>query len=428
MRGSHTRFRLMTVTLILIGIAAGATRLLWHSDRPPNIVLIIVDTLRADKLGVYGSPSPASRELDALAHEGVVLEQVVAQASWTRSSVASMLTGLYPRRLPVIKEQWDPLPSGVESLAEVLRRGGYLTIGVTANPQLNLDFKFDQGFDEYIESSVTFAWMKDVTGKEKAGRGNAVRVASDVLGQSLDLLKAANRRPVYLQALIMDVHAHHRIPQESVDADLQGLPDSSYLQAVRNATRPLADFITKAWSVLGKDTVFIITADHGEGLNDHPGVHASGKHGNLLYRSHLHVPCIVLGPADRIGKPGRIAGLSRLMDLYPTIVELAGVRLPSSLDGSSLLSAMRTSTPVVQREPTISETRWRRGVNKIAVTDGEWLLVENRDQWGGSDPVELFPFSAAQNGAATNSLSQHPEVGAALQQAIGTFESRVPLY
>ena len=88
-----------------------------------------------------------------------MLEQVVAQASWTRSSVAAMLTGTYPRRLPVIKEQWDALPSGVESLAEVLKRSGYLTIGLTANPQLNIDFKFEQGFDDYVESSVTFSWM-----------------------------------------------------------------------------------------------------------------------------------------------------------------------------------------------------------------------------------------------------------------------------
>lgn len=416
------RGRKVWLLVSLCSIAAAAC-FCWPSAKP-NIVLVIIDTLRADKLGAYGNPSPASKELDQLAAEGVVLEQVVAQASWTRSSVAAMLTGTYPRRLPVIKEQWDALPSGVESLAEVLKRSGYLTIGLTANPQLNIDFKFEQGFDDYVESSVTFSWMKDRAGKEKAGNGNVVRVADDILGQSLEILRNRNGRPVYLQVLLMDVHAHHRISQDQVDEDLRSYPDSEYLQAVRNATRPLADFIPKAKEILGDDTVFIVTADHGEGLTDHPSVEGSAKHGNLLYRSHLQVPFIVLGPEKLVGKPAKLSGLAELIDLYPTVVGLAGARPPSGIDGVSLLEAMRKSSPVAVGATAVSETRWRRGVNKIAVTDGSWLLVENRDSWPGTAPTELFKFSAQQNGAADSAAGQQPEVVSALKEALRGFEDR----
>ncbi len=410
---------------LLACCAAALVAVFLRPSPQPNIVLVIVDTLRADKLGTYGNPSPASAELDRLAAQGVVLEQVVAQASWTRSSVAAMLTGIYPRRLPVIKEQWDPLPNGVETLAEVLRRSGYLTVGLTANPQLNVDFKFEQGFDDYVESSVTFSWMKDRAGKEKAGQGHAVRVADDILGQSLELLQQAKSRPVYLQVLLMDVHAHHRIAADQVDADLQGYADSEYLQAVRNATRPLADFILRAKQILGENTVFIITADHGEGLKDHPSVEGSAKHGNLLYRSHLHVPLIVLGPERLIGKPAKLRGLAELIDLFPTVTDLAGVSGPSGIDGVSLLSAMQSSSPVAVGSTAISETRWRKGVSKLAITNGEWLFVDNRDAWSGTAPHELFPFSAPQNGAADSVLSAQPQVASGLEEGLKEFERRV---
>lgn len=415
------RSKIVLALLFLCVAAAGAFFALRAPARP-NVVLVIIDTLRADKLGAYGNPSPASQELDRLAAEGVVLEQVVAQASWTRSSVAAMLTGLYPRRLPVIKEQWDPLPSGVESLAEVLKRNGYFTIGLTANPQLNVDFKFEQGFDRYVESSVTFSWMKDREGKEKAGHGHAVRSADDILGQSLSLLTENRARPVYLQLLLMDVHAHHRITVERVDPDLRGFPDSEYLQAVRNATLPLADFIPKAKKILGENTIFVVTSDHGEGLKDHPAVENSAKHGNLLYRSHLHVPLIVLGPTELVGKPAKLAGLVELIDLFPTVTDLAGVRSPSGIDGASVAQYLRSSSKIAVGSSAVSETRWRKGVNKIAVTDGESLLVENRDGWPGTAPEELYGFAAPQNGAADSTLGSNPQVASRLREELARFE------
>ncbi len=112
-----------------LGSASGAPA--PHS-KPPNVVFIVLDALRADRLGCYGFPKATSPELDALTAQGVLFERVVAQCSWTRPSVGSMLTGQYPRALGLYKEIGESLPRDAESLAELLKAQGYTTIGATA--------------------------------------------------------------------------------------------------------------------------------------------------------------------------------------------------------------------------------------------------------------------------------------------------------
>src|SRR5262249_312911 len=117
----------------------------WRSAHRPNVVVILIDTLRADKLGSYGSPAGASPDLDALAAGGVRFADVIAQSSWTRPSIGSILTSRYPRSLGIEKEQWDIMPDDVETAAKIFHRAGYYTIGATANPNLYKVFNFQGG-------------------------------------------------------------------------------------------------------------------------------------------------------------------------------------------------------------------------------------------------------------------------------------------
>ena len=393
----------------LASIAAVIGLIVFYQRRAPapNVVMVIIDTLRADKLGAYGHPSPASLALDTLAKRGIVFEKAISQASWTRSSMASLLTGKYPRRIPLLKEKWDKLPLNEHALAEVLQEAGYTTVGLTANPQLNKDFHFEQGFTEYVESSVTFGWMKSSPGKQKAHGRVQVKTAPEILERASEIVDVLydGSAPLYLQVLLMDVHAHHRIEEDEIDDDLRQYPDRQYLQAVRNATAPLAEFIESMRVKLGQNTVFIITSDHGEGFLDHPSVGGSNRHGNLLYQSHIHVPLIFLGEESLLGRYGVRSQLVELIHVFPTITSLAGATNPAKIDGSSLLPLMKDPHSAFPSSYAFSETMWRKRVRKQAVTDGEWMYIENRDEWKGTAPQELQKFNGAQDGAKTNELA-----------------------
>lgn len=415
-----------TVAGICVTLLLGVVYLCFMGKAPkgPSIVLITIDTLRADKLGVYGAPSPASEEFDLLAQKGVVFDKAISQASWTRSSMASMLTGLYPRRTGVVKERWDKLPLEVDTLAEKLKRKGYTTIGLTANPQLNKDFQFEQGFKHYTESNVIFAWMKTTEGKSKAGKDSPIRSGEEMLTESLRLIRHhAGDGPIYLQALLMDVHAHHRIKVDEIDPDLKSFADAAYLQAVRNVMRPLAKFINEADGVLKGDVVFIVNADHGEGLEDHPSVGGSKGHGNLLYRSQVHVPLIFIGGSNYSKlAPGHRGGIVELTDLVPTVLALSGdERTIAGLDGRSQLLALLNNDGLAvggDSRNAFTETQWRPTVKKAAIISKDWFFIHGEDSWEGTLPEELHPFSAIQDGAKTSVLAENAAVADQLRKLL----------
>lgn len=152
----------------------------------PNVVLIIIDTLRYDKLGCYGYPADISPEIDEIAGKGVQFKNVVAQNSWTRPSIGSMLTSLYPRSLGLYKEKFDILQDKYLTLPEILKSNGYTTYGITANPNINKFFNFDQGFDHYMDSHVIWRWMTPEAGKAEFSEVGVV-YRSDFPGKELVL-------------------------------------------------------------------------------------------------------------------------------------------------------------------------------------------------------------------------------------------------
>ncbi|MFT7465403.1 MAG: arylsulfatase A-like enzyme, partial [Pseudohongiellaceae bacterium] len=129
--------------------------------RRPNVVLIIIDTLRADVLSSYGHSADPSPALSRLTADGVQFDSVISQTSWTLPSIGSMLTSQYPRTLGLYAEFDHALPERFVALAEVLNDHGYATFGATANPNINSRAQFDQGFDEYVDSIYVFRRSRD---------------------------------------------------------------------------------------------------------------------------------------------------------------------------------------------------------------------------------------------------------------------------
>ena len=177
--------------------------------RRPNLVVIIIDTLRADRLGAYGFGADASPELDAYAHRGVRFASVFASSSWTRASVGALLTSLYPRTLGIYDEEGHALNESFTTLPEVLREHGYWTLGATANPNINSSFNFDQGFDHYIDSNVLWEWMPEEPGK-KLETEQALHTGAEIYQALEAQLSRVEHRPFYAQVTVMEVHEASR--------------------------------------------------------------------------------------------------------------------------------------------------------------------------------------------------------------------------
>lgn len=394
--------------------------------KPPSIILVVVDTLRYDALGFNGSGNSASRKLDAVAKRGVIFDRAISQASWTRSSMASLVTGLYPRRVGVIREQWDALPGEAELVSERLKEAGYQTIGITANPQLNNDFHFNQGFDFYQECKFLFPWMRPSANAQYTIDDTSALSAGWNLRIALAQIKKRDKkRPVFLQALLMDVHEYGRIGSTDISPDLREFPNAGYLESVRRGTDKIVEFITKVDEELEGDVVFIITSDHGEGLLDHPSVPNSWSHGNLLYSSSIHVPLLFLeGSARNNFVIGRRQQLSELIDVVPTIFEIAGIEYESkSLNGNSLLPILLGRKPLGGRKVAFSETQWRPGIVAKAVVSDQWLYVVRTDSWPGTDPEELQSLSRISNGRMTNVAKDYPDVVISHRNDLTTLEA-----
>lgn len=424
------------VLAILVSALAGCS----NGQSHPNVVWIIVDTLRADKLGSYGFPAKTSPELDRLAEQGVRFGRVMTQASWTRPSIGSMLTSQYPRTLGLYQEQWDVLPDDATTAAEIFKDAGYATLGVTANPNINTSFGFGQGFDRYINSEVLFHWMDGDSDRsngqatseddgedrakiaQNASNFEKIRMpASDVFKIALTELKSLSGRPFYVQINIMDVHGGHNIPRSKVDLDLKDLKDPGYLQSVRIASYEVGKFVKAVEALASGPTLFVITSDHGEGLKDHPGVPNSSGHGKYLYESVLSVPIILYGygvdrPSMRV-----IPQQVRMLELLPTVLDIAGIA-GRQFEGISIKPLITGSATSIQIPPSYSETHMR-GANKVAVHSPEWGFIENRDNWKWLDPSELQASGGGERGRLSNKQSEHSQIAGQMHGDLSSWDT-----
>lgn len=395
---------------------------------PPNVVLIIIDTLRADKLGCYGFLGSTSPEVDAMAGKGVLFKKVVSQSSWTRPSIASMLTALYPRSVGIFKEKYDLLHNRYVTLAEILKARGYRTFGITANPTINSLFNFNQGFDQYMDSTVIFKFMKPEEGKARHKPGVVPLPRSREIFQAcLDMARSKEREPGYFQINIMEVHEGLAQVRPEFLGFFWGHIHHGYLAAIRQVSKDIGDFVDALHSISGwENTLFVITSDHGERLlGDHPGVFQGERHGDLLYESQLFVPLIFYHPGGRL-QSRTIGRTVQLLDLMPTIVDYLGFPVPEGIHGKSLLGLIQGGESNVDLpDYFVAETNWRT-IEKAAVYSSRWKYIENRDQYGGTDPCELVPLGVHEDGCQTNALEKEPEIARAMRESLRSWEERYP--
>jgi arylsulfatase A-like enzyme len=282
--------------------------------RPANLVVITLDTMRADRLPSYGFSGVATPAIDRLAADGVVFEQAFAAVPLTLPSHTSLMTGLLPVRHAVRDNASPPLRADVDTLAEILRGRGFSTAAFVASAVLSGDRGLAPGFETYQDPP-----------RGCDGMARMRRPAAEVVDEAIGWLSDRPAAPFFLWVHLFDAHQPFELP-----ADYTRLYAEPYLGAIAYQDAHIARLLAQLDRTghLEK-TLIVLAGDHGESQGDH----GEDAHGLFVYQKVLHVPLIVRGPAIR---PHRVAAVTRVIDVFPTVLDLFGIE-PQPSDGLSLV-------------------------------------------------------------------------------------------
>jgi arylsulfatase A-like enzyme/Flp pilus assembly protein TadD len=301
------RRSLLAVLAVLLLAAAPARR-------PPDVLLITIDTLRADSLGFAGNSRVQTPALDRLAAKSRVFTNAHAHNVVTLPSHANILTGLYPYQHGVRENSGFRLSGDVPTLATVLRGAGYATAAFVGAYPLDSEFGLDRGFQVYDDRTTR--------GSDDEQFELAERRGDEVVGPALKWWEANQGKPRFLWVHLYDPHAPYA-PPEPFASRYAKEPYLGEVAATDSFLAPLLE---------AEDTLVVVTADHGESL----GEHGELTHGLFAYEATLKVPLVLSGPGVQPGKDARPA---RHVDIFPTVLQAAGVQAPKgSRPGRSLLA------------------------------------------------------------------------------------------
>ena len=287
-----------------------------------NVILVTVDTLRADRLGCYGFRAVKTPVIDALAAQGVMFGRCMAQTPLTLPSHATILTGTLPLFHGVRDNGGFVAPEGLTTLAESFKGAGYATSAFVAAYVLDGKWGLNQGFGTYFDKF-------DLSRFEKISLGSVQRPANEVLDEALGWLAKAKDGPFFSWVHLYDPHTPYEPPPPF---DTQ-YPDHPYLGEIAftdSQLGRLASFLET--SGLKDRTILIFASDHGESL----GAHREATHGFFVYQEAIHVPLIVSTPFP--GLRGVVSDrVVSLTDIMPTALDMAGLDIPPQVQGTSLV-------------------------------------------------------------------------------------------
>ena len=401
---------------------------------PSVVVLVTVDTLRADSVSFLGNEPQTTPFLDELADDGVVFEAAYSPSSWTVPSMASLFTGVAPASHGVVKGQIEQLaqerkptrmireqpalPQSFTTLAEAFQRAGYVTVGIPSNIHLADYLGFSQGFDHYY--------------------GEANFLPADQVNYQVEMqLREAfgprwktawKEERVFLWIHYFDPHDPYwprepwitRYAQDAagdpapdpanlVMRDLKKRfpePDEDLARRIRSLYRAEINYVDEhlrrldaTLGLQAEDVLFMLTADHGEEIVDHGML----GHGHSLYEELVHVPMLIHWPAAVEGGR-RLEVPVSLLDVYPTLAELKGLKEPDDLYGRSLAPLL---LGLEQLEAgSLHYELDRPGVKAAALRRGKWKLVH---QTFPENRVELFDLTR-DPGEKNSLVQQEPEL------------------
>jgi arylsulfatase A-like enzyme len=405
----------------------------------PNIILVIADTLRAD---AAANDMPA---VQALARDGVDFETAYVQSSWTRPSIATILTSLYPSQHRTMHKM-EPLPDSVTTLAEALRAKGYWTTGFVTNINVAPIFNFQQGFEEYVylppdfyfgatDSATRLAIYKGLRLVRERFFGDRIyfnnyyQDAEVVNGAVWRWLDQRPPTPFFLLVHYMDPHdPYFEIPYDGNGVARVVNPDPPaqrreelhqlYMENIGYLDRFLDELFSRLKKVgLYESSIIALTADHGEEFQEHGG----WWHGTTLYEEQVRVPLLIKRASEpRAGE--REARPARSVDIAPTLMAAAGLPVPPAFVGNDLFNPP-AEAPLLLAEEALE------GNVLSSLHLGPWkIITANPGNPRGLQPIELYNLDqdpGEQRNLATTEPARVAEMLRLLERERSALGSRV---
>jgi arylsulfatase A-like enzyme/uncharacterized protein HemY len=328
MRSKTIRFILLASGAVLALAAAvlilqpgGASMVRLRGGEEFNVVLITLDTTRADRIRCYGFPDIETPTIDRFAREGIRFERCFAQTPLTLPSHTTIMTGTYPPYHGVRDNGGFIVPPSLKTLAESFKERRYRTAAFVAAYVLDSKWGLNQGFDYYFDNF-------DLSRFETISLGSVQRPANEVMDEALSWMDKAKGGKFFSWIHLYDPHTPYE-PPAPFDKKFR----HPYLGEIAFADSQIGrlwDFLER--NKLRDKTLIVFAADHGESL----GAHQEGSHGFFIYQETLHVPLIVVTPFGRL-KNVVSPQVVTLADVMPTILDMAGLPIPAEVQGRSLV-------------------------------------------------------------------------------------------
>ncbi|MCP5107448.1 MAG: sulfatase-like hydrolase/transferase [bacterium] len=383
--------------IVIVYLFFGTGIILNHGEarlKDLNVILITIDTLRADYLSCYSegnAPKARTPHLDQLAREGVLFERCIAQAPLTLPSHATILSGTYPTYHGVKDNGGYRVPGELELVSEVLKKNGYATAAFIGAYVLHSKWGMDQGFDTYFDDF-------DVTGYRNTG-AEVEKRADEVLENAARWLQAHLRtgreKKFFTWIHLFDPHAPYEAPAPY---------EKGYRGEVEYTDQQLGRFFRfLEQNGLFERTLVIVTSDHGEGL----GEHDEPTHGLFVYETTVRVPLIFRAPVQFPGKRVKYGNIVELADLAPTILDALDIPAPDSYQGRSLLNLM-LGKKHAKRNTAYTEAYYSRlhfGWSELnALYHDRWKYIQAPRAQGASAASAEELYDIQKNSAETEDM------------------------
>ena len=379
-----------------------------------NIVFILVDTLRADRMSLYGYERRTTPIIDELANHGIVFERVIAQSSWTKTSMASLWTGTYPAAHGVLRFD-HALPSEALMPAEIFKAAGYRTVGIWRNGWVAPNFGFGQGFDVYYtpKAGADARLQRHSPGAASIG-GND----EDVLLAARDFLETLGQEKFFLYLHLMDLHQY----VFDDDADNFGPTYAdAYDKSVDWTDRVIGALVDAldAVDVLPR-TLIAIASDHGEAFLEH------GREGHAydLYREVVEVPFVIIPPLI-LDRGVRVEQTVANVDVWPTLLDFVGLPALPGADGRSMLplvlaaggaSSARAPRDLVRPVVSHLDQHWGGRAEArewVSLTGADWRVIVRADR---PDSAEFYDWSRDPREATNRAAEDPPQLQPMLER------------